>query len=170
MITAQMERRDEAFLSLLERGVYGHPNSPYRRLLEHFGISLEDVRALIQKLGLEGALSELYDRGVYMTLEEFKGRRPVERDGLRFNVRASDFDNPFLAAHYAGATSGTRGVASRVLIDLDFLEYDAAHLLCFLDANTATGRPVGVWRVGPPGSDGLRGILRYAKLGNMPQR
>jgi hypothetical protein len=170
LIAQQFAAREKTFLTLLGRAVYARPDNPYRRLLEHAGIGFEQARSLVSELGLEAALSELYDRGVYVTLDEFKGRKPVERDGLRFDVRASDFDNPFLAAHYSGTTTGSSGVARRALVDLEFLAYDAAHLFAFLDANHVADYPVAVWRVAPPGSDGLRAVLRYARLGHMPDR
>ena len=169
-IEARLATREAAFLTLLERGVYGNPRSPYRTLLAHAGIELADVQRAVRTEGLERALGWLYGAGVYVTLDEFKGRRPIRRAGLEIAVKASDFDNPFLVAYYAGRTSGSRGAGSRILLDLDFLDHESAHLYCFLAANGAQDRPVAVWRGTPPGTDGLRAVLRYARIGRMPRR
>jgi hypothetical protein len=167
-IEPRLAAREDAFLTLLERGIYAAPKNPYRRLLRHFGIDLPEVRRMVRADGLEQALGRLYDAGVYVTLEEFKGRQPILRDRIEIPVKASDFDNPFLAAHYAGRTSGSRGAGSRILIDLDFLDHESAHLYCFLAAHGAQDRPVAVWRGTPPGTDGLRAVLRYARIGGCP--
>jgi hypothetical protein len=75
---------------------------------------------MVQRDGLEAALSRLHDAGVYVTLEEFKGRAPICRPGLEFEVSERDFDNPLLTAHYEGLTGGSRGGGSRVAIDFEF--------------------------------------------------
>ena len=65
IVTEQLQNREESFLQVLERGIYGNPRSPYRRLLLHAGYQLDDVRALVRSQGLEAALSQLHDAGVY---------------------------------------------------------------------------------------------------------
>ena len=62
-VTENLKNRDRNFLRILEVGVYENPNSPYLALLKHAGHSLEDVRSLVDKHGLEGALRILRDDG-----------------------------------------------------------------------------------------------------------
>ena len=88
LVAEQHARRDESFLDLLERAVYGGRDNPYRALLAAADIELGDVRRLIDEHGLEGALRELHDAGVYVTLDEFKGRTPIERGGVVFRPTA----------------------------------------------------------------------------------
>jgi hypothetical protein len=166
ILSAQLQNRDETFLRVLELGIYSNPNSPYLRLLQHVGIQFEDVRTMVREVGLESALSRLHDAGVYVTLDEFKGRTPVRRHGLEFPVSARDFDNPLLTAHYEGSTGGSRGDATRVHIDLDFLAYEAANFLFMVHAAGMEDRPVFVWRSVPPGM-GLRPIFQFARFGHM---
>src|SRR5204863_9691410 len=80
-LRAQLERREKTFMQILEGAVYASPRSPYRALLEHASIELGDVRTLIAAHGLEGALEHLREAGVYVTLDEFKGRAAIERPG-----------------------------------------------------------------------------------------
>jgi hypothetical protein len=86
-IAARMADREETFLDTLERGVYAQPTSPYRKLLDNARLTLEDVRGLVRERGLEEALSALYEAGVYLTADEFKGRQPIRRPGLASSCR-----------------------------------------------------------------------------------
>ena len=63
--------------------------------------------------GVDGALEQLRDAGVYLTLEEFKGMQPISRPGLNFEPDETDFDNPLATSGgIQAATSGSRAVAA----------------------------------------------------------
>jgi glycosyltransferase involved in cell wall biosynthesis len=49
-----LERREASFLDMLERAIFARPASPYRKLLDHAGATLGDVRELVRREGLEG--------------------------------------------------------------------------------------------------------------------
>lgn len=164
-IERQLAGRVHTFLDILRRGIFRNPASPFRRLLEHARFSFDDVETLIAEHGLEGALGRLYDAGVYVTMNEFKGRQPIIRPGLEFAVAPETFDNPLLARQYELQTSGSRGVPARIVLDLDHLVGEAARYRFFLDAFELWGRPVAIWRPVPPVGSGLKAILRYAKVG-----
>jgi hypothetical protein len=166
----ELEQREEAFLEVLERGIYANPRSPYHRLLQHAGYELADVQALVRSQGLEDALAQLHDKGVYVTLEEFKGRAPIRRPGLEFPVEAHDFSNPLLTVHYAASTGGSRGKASPVEIDLDFLADDAANSLWGLHATGFLGRPVLLRAPGAPSLTALRTMLQQAKQDRVTEK
>ncbi len=169
-IENQLANRERSFLNILEKGVYSNPKSPYGRLLRHEGVEFGDICKLVSELGVEGTLERLYDAGVYVTLSEFKGRKPIERPGLTIDVDSHDFDNPFLVKHYEARSSGSRGVRTRVIIDLDLLIHEAAHFCFFLLAFDLEKGPIGTWRSLPPSSAGMKLILRYAKLGKFVER
>jgi hypothetical protein len=170
MVQEQLASRDEGFLRVLELGVYANPRSPYRRLLLHAGFQFKDVESLVRERGLEGAMARLYDAGVYVTLDEFKGRAPIRRPGLEFKVSQFDFDNPLLTEHYAGSTSGSRGGGTRVAIDFDFFAFEAAEWLCDLYSAGDAEMPQVLWHRGPPGTMGLRSSLILARLGRTPPK
>jgi hypothetical protein len=165
MIRDRLHRREERFLALLERGVYGDPRSPYRQILQAAGVEMEDVRRLVGELGLERALGSLREAGVYATLDEFKGRVPLERGGVSLPVEHADFDNRLATAHYRVRTSGSGGAPRRVPIDLDLREHDAAYQSLFQAAFGLEGRPFGIWRAIPPSSSGINICLLRAKTG-----
>jgi hypothetical protein len=157
--------RAQRFLTILERAVYGQTGSPYLRLLEWAGVELGDVRGLVEKQGLEGALERLKTAGVYVTLDEFKGRKPIRRPGLEVVVRPEDFDNPLLTRHFHAVTGGSGGVRRRLIIDLGLLEHDAAALRMVLEGFQIVQRPLAVWRPVPPGAAGIKRALLQEKMG-----
>jgi hypothetical protein len=165
-----LNHREEAFLDIMERAVLVDPGNPYHRLLRHAGFTPEDVRALVRAQGLEGGLAALHAAGVYVTLDEFKGRAPVRREGLEFDVSDRDFDNPLLTEHALGATSGSRGGGSRLALDFDFIGYDALGSMCALIANGVLDRPVVIGQASPPSVHGLKTMLRMARMGRMPAK
>ena len=93
LLKDHLAQRDESFLRLIERSVFGNTRSPCCHLMAAGKVGLADVTQWVRRSGVEGALAELYDRGVYVTLDEFKGRQPIRRAALELPVRAQDFDN-----------------------------------------------------------------------------
>jgi hypothetical protein len=168
ILTHQLQHREESFLLLLKKGVYGYSRSPYRELLLHAGFEFEDVETLVHEVGLDAALSKLYDMGVYVTLDEFKGRTPIRRPGLEFHAKMEDFDNPLLTAHYYARTGGSRSGGNRVPFDFDFLAFDAAAHLWDLHAHGIADRPIVLCLAVPPSAQGLSNLLRMARANHMP--
>ncbi len=164
-IEEQLAHRERIFLDILERGVYQNPRSPYGAMLNTAGVEHGDVAALVDDLGLEGALGRLLDAGVYVTLDEFKGRKPLERNGVAVPAGHAVFDNPLNSRHYEGASGGSSGVRRRVSIDLDLIEYEAAYHALFRTAFSLWERPFGIWRAIPPSASGINNALRQVKLG-----
>jgi hypothetical protein len=169
-IEANLRRRDENFLGIVERGVFAGRRSPYRALFEHAGLGLPELAALVGRAGLEGALRKLLHAGVYVTLEEFKGRTPIRRDGLELSVRPSDFDNPLVRPAQITSTGGSRGPRRSVLIDLDQKAQQAVYHAITLEALGIGDRPAAVWRPAPPGAAGLGIALAHAKLARPLER
>lgn len=164
-IVQQLRNREESFLRLLERGVFANPRSPYGKLLRYAGCEFGDVAQLVRQNGIEETLARLYRAGIFVTLDEFKGRRPIRRSGLSFSVHPQDFDNPLLAKDYEARTGGSRSAGSRVIIDFDLLTHEAAYYYFSLLALDVTNRPTGIWYPILPGVAGMNLALRYAKLG-----
>ena len=162
--------RESSFLRILERGVFGYSKSPYLQLLRWAGIELGDVRELVHREGLEGALRTLYEAGVYVTLDEVKGRRGIERPGLHIPASLTAFDNPLSKKHYEARTSGSRGPRTRTNIDLGMLEHEAAYIHQYLDAFDLWRRPYGIWRPVPPVAPAIKWLLRFGKLGKPVDR
>jgi hypothetical protein len=164
-ILDQLARRESAFLDVLERGIYANPRSPYHRLLNHAGITLDRVSHMVAEAGLEPTLSRLYDDGIFLTVEEARGRTPVRRGGFEFTVRDADLDNPLLESYYEGISSGSRTPGRRVFIEFGRLEYEACLMSQLFAAHGLTDRPLAVWRPTPPDTTAINNLFRYTRIG-----
>src|SRR5712692_492913 len=76
-VRRRLATRAESFLAFAERAIFAEPKSPYRRLLAAAGCEAGDLGRLVAEEGLEGALTRVAASGVYVTFDEFKGRRPI---------------------------------------------------------------------------------------------
>mgnify|MGYP001148768824 CR=1 FL=1 len=162
-IRESLARREESFLRLLDECVYRVQASPYRWLLRRAGITREEVRSLIRRHGLEGALNILLDAGVYLTLDEFKGRVPIRRGRDEFPCGPHACDNA--AGELRVATSGSTGARRRLVVDLDYLRYESAGFLVFATAAGWQASRGALWFPVPPGSAGIKRALMAARVG-----
>jgi hypothetical protein len=170
MSRAGLAQRDVSFLDNLELALGSSPDNPYSRLLKHAGIGLRDVREAVLRRGLEPTLEMLHDNGVYVSLDEFKGRVPIRRGSLSIEVGSHDFDNPLAQKHFETRTGGSRSTGTRLFIDLDLLERDAGYVHHQMDMFGCYGRPLFVWCSASPALSGISEMLRCAKLGVSPER
>lgn len=75
-VRQRLANREQLFLTLVERAIYGHARSPFIQLLRHAGCELGDVATLTRREGIEGAPRTLADQSVYVTFDDIKGRCP----------------------------------------------------------------------------------------------
>jgi hypothetical protein len=168
-IRRRLADREESFLRLVERGVFGHSRSPYLPLFQIAGCALGDLRQMVRAQGLEPALLALRASGVYVTYEEFKGRQPMVRGGREIPLRPGDFDNPFLQAAYQRTSGGTTGAGTRVMTDLDNLRAKAARTILTDEISGLRGLPFGFWRGGLP-DNGVGALLSRLPDGRIPEK
>jgi hypothetical protein len=159
----RLDARTDRFLSIAQHAIYGHPGSPYLELLQAAGCEFGDIKALVAQEGLEGALARLAAAGVYVTFDEFKGRREAVRGSRRFSFRESDFDNPNLRSHFEVRSGGTRGPATAVKMQLAFVTEMAASTALAFGVHGLGGHAHVIWLVG-----GVTPLLIYTKLGRPP--
>jgi hypothetical protein len=159
-IRDQLARREERFLDLAERTIYGNPSSPYLALLRHAGCEAGDLRALVAREGLEGALTILAAQGVYVTFDELQGRREAVRGSARFTFTHQAFDNPLFTPHWVQYTGGTRGEPRPVGRSLPLVEELTASTGSMLVAHGLVGARHVFWVTAP-----LPPMLGYLKLG-----
>ena len=102
-----LDNRIEGFLQLARTRIYEHSGSPYLRLLRHAGCEFSDLQAETHRHGLEKTLSRLAEEGVYLTANEFKGKKEVVRGQQSFLVSPGDFDRPSSLPGFVTQSSGT---------------------------------------------------------------
>ncbi len=164
ILRRRLEERDRDFLELARLAIYDNPRSPYRSLLLNAGCEPGDLERLVTREGLDEALRVLLQMGVYLTLEEFKGRRPVVR-GSRAIAQAGPaaLANPLTRPAWAAQTSGSSGHAAPVTFALDFVRDRSVNLRLFLEARRGMGWRHAVW--GVPGTTDLIMLLELAGAG-----
>lgn len=169
-IRRQLANRESTFLDVFRRGMLEREGSPYRPLLRHAGVEYGDVAELVRRDGIERALEQLYDAGVYVTHEEFKGWKPIRRAGLELETSPDEFDNPFGEPALGRLSGGSRGPQRSSRERFGLLEHDAAYHALFVAAFDLGERPAAVWRPVPPGGAGLDAVLYGAKIGRPVER
>jgi hypothetical protein len=112
--------RVERFLELVRQQIYERPDSPYLRLLKHAGCAFSDLRTEVQRHGLEHTLVELAKSGVFLSSDEFKGKREVVRGALSFRVCPRDFDCQKSYAGFTISSSGTRNAPLNTFSSLEW--------------------------------------------------
>jgi hypothetical protein len=166
----RVSQRSENFLRLLERGVYNYPKSPYLPMLRNRKIGFEDLSRWIGNEGIEQTLLKLHSEGIYFTVDEFKGKTKVERQGLEFEVNEKSFDNPFISEAYEVRSGATRSAGTRIRIDFDYLEQRSLYDAFILNLHDSLTSPIANWFPIFPGAPGINSSLRFARIGNPPKR
>jgi len=75
-VRRRLEERENHFLRLVEKGIFGHAGSPYLPLMKLAGCEMGDIRDMVQARGIEETLQELRRAGVYVDFEEFRAESP----------------------------------------------------------------------------------------------
>ena len=169
-LAEQVESRCRSFLAVLRSAVYDNDSSPYRHLLDWAGVEWGDVRKLVESLGVETALEKLRAEGVYVSLEEFKGRRPIRRGGFELAITPDDFTSPLRGQHFEAQTGGSGGAPRSLLLDLDQIADDALSYGAFLAMFELENRPSAIWRPALPGAAGPRKAFMLTRLGSSLER
>lgn len=159
----RLTHRERDFLQIARTFVYEAPLSPYRQLLGLIGCEYGDVERLVAAEGVEGALASLMRHGVYLTNAEFKGRQPVVRGSTTFEIDLDRLRNPHATIYATGATSGSRGPGTTIVVDLASIRNNAVNQFLLDQARGVHQAVTGYW--GVPGGSALRAVLRYCAYG-----
>jgi hypothetical protein len=171
IVLKRMQERETNFLRLVERGIFGYPQSPYLPLLRLAHCELGDIQKMVRTKGLENTLLALRQAGVYITFEEFKGREPIVRHGQTIRAHPQGFDNPHLGPYYYQAKSGgSTGAGTRVQIDLDHQAAQAPHLMLAREAHGVLDVPTALWYGILPDDTGVGVLLRQARFGHLAEK
>jgi hypothetical protein len=169
-LARRMGEREASFARVLKQCVYDRPGSPYLALLRRAGCDYSDALEGLRTHGVERLLARFRQDGVWLSFDEFKGRRPIVRDGLEHVCSDADFDNPCVSAGCAMSTAGSSGQATRSYHDLDHLAERAVYDALFFRMLGLDGVPLALWYPGLPATTGVGNALRYAKIGHAVDR
>lgn len=160
IVQRRIERREEDFLRLIRLAVVENPASPYFALLSHAGCEYGDIEQMVKSEGVEGTLEQLLHAGVYLTSDEFKGRQPAVRGSMAIEVNPQLLQNPLMVPQFYAGTSGSRGVATPVPLDLDCVRDHAVNMCLALAARGAVDWHKAIWEL-----SGISPLLWYSSCG-----
>jgi hypothetical protein len=165
-IRRALEAREQRFLDLVRCLVYERPDSPYLKLLGIAGCDFSDLHEQVVHHGLERTLEKLAAAGVYLTSEEFRGKKPVVRGGSSFQVSSKDFrledaDGGLVLTQ----SSGSRNQAHRYAVSLDRMAMLSLSTCVFFSAHDLLRYSHAIYDAILPTSGGIRYLLTFAKFG-----
>jgi len=167
ILASRLAEREDRLLAVA-RAAFDRPGSLYGALLRHAGCEPGDLHGLVRREGVAGALASLAERGVWLSCEEFKGRRTVRRGSLELHVGPRDLLRPGAAVHGVSESSGSRGRPTTVPIDLAFIGDHAVNTWLGLSAHDGLGWTHAHW--GAPGGTSITNPLEFARGGSPPAR
>jgi hypothetical protein len=165
IILERVRDRQINFLNLVKHSIYGNGNSPYLKLLKMAGCKFGDFKDLVTQNGIELALLKLLKDGVYLSWEEFKGKKEIVRGSTHFLVGEAEFENTLLPAYLHIRSSGSRGAGSRTQFDLQHRLYLSNYRAILLRVWNAADYPIGLWQASLPSVAGIGPLLAYAAIG-----
>ena len=168
ILMRRLENRETGFLVKIRQTVFLNKGSPYSRLLKGAGCEFGDLERLVEREGVEGALRALLHAGVYLTVDEFKGRKPVQRGSTRFPITPEMLRNPLASFHVPVRSGGSRSSGTPVLMDLGFIRACAVNSRLVFEARGGLGWTKAIWEV--PGAGARFRLLKYCAQGTPPEK
>ncbi len=160
-----LDRREETFITLVRTQVFETPGSPYRTLFSLAGCEFSDFEASVRRHGVDGTLGRLAAAGVYLTSDEFKGKKEVVRGGTSFRVSPALFLRQGPASGFIGVSSGTSNQPVSTFIPLDWLAVRTPAAGVFYAAHDLFSRAHALYDGILPASPGMNNLLIAGKLG-----
>jgi hypothetical protein len=168
IVRVRLAQRSDDLLVLARHAIYAQPASPYRALLRQAGCDYADLERLVAQQGLEAALRTLFQQGVYLTVDELKGRRPAVRGGLTVEIEPAGLRNPLSKSHLLRQSSGSRGERTTIAVDLEHVRDCAIDTCLAFEARGSQGWRHAFWTV--PGSSAIVQQLHLQSFGARPER
>src|SRR5262245_38889554 len=114
-----LEAREQRFLDRVRTQVYDRVDSPYLKLFRMPCCDFADLQNIVRRHGLEKSLQELAEEGIYLTSDEFKGKKEVIRGSCSFVIARKDLELwDTSRGLMLNQSSGTRGRPQRYAISL----------------------------------------------------
>lgn len=164
-IKVALGQREENFLRRVRAEVFLAASSPYRPLFETVGCDYSDLASSVRRLGLEKTLTQLAREGVYLTSDEFKGKKPIVRRERSFRVTPDQFLPIELRSGFATTSSGTKNRPIRSFVTLPWLAARTLAVAVWFEAHGLRGRTHALFDGILPSGGGVNQVLIYARIG-----
>jgi len=163
VLAQRLAHRPAIFLELMRRAVFEYPSSANFQLLRYAGCELGDLEKLVHAEGVEGALGKLLHQGVFLTVDELKGRRPIVRGSTTISILSDSLSNPLGRVQFHGKSGGSRGSGTNVPIGLHAIRSISLNRHLALYGRGGLYWTHATWSV--PGGATITLLLRYAAMG-----
>jgi hypothetical protein len=164
-IKRNLSRREERFLDIVRSQIFERPESPYRQLLRLAGCEFVDLQARVKDCGIEDTLTQLAREGVYLSSDEFKGKKEVIRGRHCFRVTPGCFENRNASGGYRTQSSGTTNQPIRSFVSLDLLAIRTPVSCLAFAAHDLFSCAHAMYDAILPGSAGINNLMIYARMG-----
>ena len=168
VLKERFNHRERMFLFIARKGIYEHAESPYSSLLRAAGCEYGDLQKLVQEEGVDSTLKILFHNGIYLTVDEFKGRQPAVRGSQKIQVNPDRVRSPLSNSHVLARTSGSRSARTLVAFDLEFIRDSAINHCLGLGVRGGQQWVKADWE-GPGGGATFR-VLKFGFLGSPSMR
>jgi hypothetical protein len=129
-------------------------------------VNTKDIEALVRREGLDASLLALFQSGVYLSIDEFKGRQLARRGSTVIDVQPAMLQAPRASYSLPSRSGGTRSKGTPVMIDLEFIRACAANAAFSFAARGGERWTKALWE--SPGA-GLRfRTVKYAFFNTRP--
>ena len=167
IVSARLGKREQSFLEIIQRQIFGYAQSPYLKLMRHAGLEQGDIQRLLRQDGLEGCLHSLLKAGVYLSVDEFKGRKPAARGSASIETGPLNLRNPGSEFHIPVHSGGSRtGSGTPVMIDLAYVRDCAVDMCLHFHLHGGDDWLKSDWEV--PGGGALFRLLKCSQFGKRP--
>jgi len=158
----RLHNRRRRLIDRLRNDIFNRPGSVYSQLFRHAGCELTDVENAINKDGMEATLHRLFLAGVYLTVDEFKGRKPIQRGSLLIQIDPDHLRSPRASYHLTGSSGGSRTTGTPVLMDMRFIRDCASNCMLALHAWGDDGWIKADWE--SPGAGARFRIVKFSAI------
>lgn len=165
LVSRTLRERETNFLNLIHASVFQNPANPYASLMSWAGWTFASLESMTRKDGLEQTLRTLLDSGVYLTHEEFKGKKPVRRGTRQIEFDAAALANPVYSGTWETSSSGSRSQGTVTRRSIEFQVYRDAQEHVLLGPHEFGSRANVTLAAILPATGGLRRIVTHLRMG-----
>jgi hypothetical protein len=165
LVRKNLQTREANFLNIVRRVISAEDSNPLNMIFRWAGCDYEDVEKGVKSDGLEATLESLRRAGVYVSHDEFKGRKPIRRSGHELAASPGDFKNPLVRSGLETTSSGSRSTGTITRPSLEFQLYREGQDALFLKQFLSPPRVVGALLPILPSTVALHRMLACIRLG-----
>ncbi len=162
----RLARRADRLLDRLKHDVFGQPGGVYSGLFRSAGCTYGDAESSVRKDGVEATLERFFRAGVYLSVDEFKGRKNVVRGSFEIPAGPERLRSPRASFHLPVTSGGSRSAGTPVLFDFGFVRDCASNSALCIEAWGGRAWRKGDWET--PGAGARFRLLKYAAFGDPP--